>query len=711
MYKYLSFLLVIFHISNINASELRQSKGTEQSVFCNSHFELLIDSTGKKDISTILKSNDFITRPDFLNFGLSDVTIWLKLDLSKLDLKDKERIIIENATLDFIAFYQTSQSRVISSDTVSTYNHFYKRKHHVQIPVFDLQNIDSFDNVIYFQIKSNTPLLVPTYIGNNQEISNRISNKELFEGIYLGIILAIFLYNLFIFISSKDKDYFYYVVYLITIGFTQLVLLGYLYRLFPNYNPFISKYLIVFSGIIVGAAVVEFTRNFLRIKRQSKNMNSILNGFIVIYIISAILTAFGMSSVAYNIVNAVAGIGGITLLIMSIVLLKRGSKQAKFFIVGWSVFLGCVIIYVVKDYGSIPYNSFTKHALLYGSAFEAIVFSFALADKLNIFRKEKEQARANEIHALKETQELIKNQNIILEEKIEVRTHEIQEVNDNLNLTLNDLKSAQNQLVNSEKMASLGQLTAGIAHEINNPINFVSSNISPLRLDLNDLYSLLDKYSEIENNDSLEEKLNKIEAFKKEIDLDFIKKEIEELISGIDEGARRTREIVKGLRNFSRLDEGDLKKANINDGIKSTLAILKSEMNKIITIELNLEDNMILDCFPGKLNQVFLNIINNSIYAVLHNNRAEKIITISTFLEDDDIYISIKDNGLGIPESIINKVFDPFFTTKDVGEGTGLGLSIVYTIIKSHNGHVIINTKAGQETEFLLKLPRNSKIG
>lgn len=258
-------------------------------------------------------------------------------------------------------------------------------------------------------------------------------------------------------------------------------------------------------------------------------------------------------------------------------------------------------------------------------------------------------------------------------------------------------------------MASLGQLTAGIAHEINNPINFVTSNIRPLRRDMNDLTEMIQKFEEIIPENATEIK-DKLKAIKKEMDFDYLKEEINVLISGMEEGAFRTAEIVKGLRTFSRLDESDLKKVNINEGIDSTLILLNSSMGGRIELIRNYDEDALLECYPGKLNQVFMNILNNAIQAIHgKDGHGSGKLTITTKSEGNVVKIGIRDTGPGMDEATKEKIFDPFFTTKPVGQGTGLGLSIVYSIIESHKGSIAIDTAPGRGTEFILTLPKLHK--
>jgi hypothetical protein len=343
-----------------------------------------------------------------------------------------------------------------------------------------------------------------------------------------------------------------------------------------------------------------------------------------------------------------------------------------------------------------------------GSAIEAMLLSFALADKINIFRREKEESQAQALKALEENQRIIREQNVILEKKVDARTHELKLSNEGLEVAMIELKDAQSKLVEKEKMASLGQLTAGIAHEINNPINFVTANVKPLN---RDVYILLEAIQELEqmatSNASNEEKKRLIEDYKMEIDFDYLKMEIDQLLLGIGDGASRTAEIVKGLRIFSRLDEDDLKKADINEGLDSTMVIANNLLNNIIKLKKNYSNLPLVECYPGKLNQVFLNIISNAIYAInkRYGEAEGGVLTISTEADHDFVIIKIADNGIGMDENTKKRLFEPFFTTKDVGEGTGLGLSISYNTIKKHDGLVVVNSELNVGTEFVIKLP------
>lgn len=274
------------------------------------------------------------------------------------------------------------------------------------------------------------------------------------------------------------------------------------------------------------------------------------------------------------------------------------------------------------------------------------------------------------------------------------------EKNDQLRAVVAQLEAAQMQLLQADKMASIGQLAAGVAHEINNPIGYVHSNLSSLQTYLDDLFKILKLY------DSNQQQLaaREIEALKKlreEIDYAYLIEDIPLLMQQSREGISRVQKIVTDLREFSHASTGGMQASDLHQGIRSTLNIVQNEFKNKAEVVLSFGDLPLVVCNLGQLNQVFLNLIINACHAIATQGH----IFISTGVELQNIWIKITDDGAGIEPQNLPRVFDAFFTTKPVGKGTGLGLSLSYSIIKSHHGSIAVSSVVGEGTTFVVTLP------
>jgi signal transduction histidine kinase len=271
-----------------------------------------------------------------------------------------------------------------------------------------------------------------------------------------------------------------------------------------------------------------------------------------------------------------------------------------------------------------------------------------------------------------------------------------------LNQALNEIQETQSQLIQTEKMSSLGQMVAGIAHEINNPVSFIHGNIQYLNNYVQDLVKLVLLYQQEYPKSTVE-----IQNFIKKIELEFLLEDLDKIVLSMANGTERITNIVSSLRNFARLDESDMKNVDLHEGIESTLIILNSKFINEIEIIKQYSDLPKVTCFPGILNQVFLNIINNAADALLSQKSlvGKQIVIQTEKLTENQISIKIRDNGPGIQSEIQGQIFDPFFTTKPVGKGTGLGLSISYQIIQKHHGKIMLASEVGKGTEFTIILP------
>jgi two-component system NtrC family sensor kinase len=298
--------------------------------------------------------------------------------------------------------------------------------------------------------------------------------------------------------------------------------------------------------------------------------------------------------------------------------------------------------------------------------------------------------------------------NTELEERVQLRTEQLSKKNNELETAYEELKHTQAKLVHTEKLASLGQLAAGVAHEINNPIAFITSNLATLTEYVAAYQSLIEHYdeyvehsSELVTRSDLKDLKQKIETIKSKEDLEYINNDIESLLTETIVGTNRVSIIVAGLRDFSHRDNGELEQVDMNECIESALTIANNQVKYKCKVKKELSPLPLLACNKGKMNQVLLNFIINASQSIVN----EGTITIRSIPKENEVIIEISDDGEGIKKENINKLFDPFFTTKPVGQGTGLGLSISHGIIEEHHGYITVESEVGVGTTFQVHLP------
>lgn len=644
-----------------------------------------------------------IHKMDVFNLGFRSDTIVLGLDLSP-NLEGSEGpqyLEINNPSFRSVELYRAKPDGTLVFCGREGTDYKGSNSFGNPNPTFKIDD-DTGDWLPYVVLKiySKEPIRFTGILTPEDDFNSSFNKRTVFIDIYIGIMLALFFYNLFLYFSVLDDLYLYYSIYVLFIALAQLSISGHTYWYFLYQNPLLYEISIVGFTSIAGVFAIPFVRLFLNTKKQVPNFDWLLKLIWASYIITFIVRLLGGVSLSYHITDVNGVVVVITFFSIGIILARRGIRSASYFLIAWSFFLLGIGFYVFQPQGVLNLGFYANLPMLIGTALEAILLSLALADRINVLKKEKEEEQAERLMVLAEKEQLVREQNSMLEKKVLLRTDELEQA-------LRNLQNTQSQLVNQEKMASLGQLTAGIAHEINNPINFVSSNITPLKRDIKDIMEIIDFYRSTAETEFSPGAQKEAKELEEELELEYVLDEIHQLLKGMDDGARRTVEIVKGLRLFSRVDEQDVKKVDIHDGINSTLILLNSTMPTKVRIIREFGELPLVECLAGKINQVFMNIINNAVHALgdhLDENK-DPYVLIRTKTIGDMVSIEIIDNGPGMPENVKKRIFEPFFTTKAVGKGTGLGLSIVYSIIENHKGKLEVITEEGQGTTFKIILP------
>ncbi len=682
----------------------------ETKLLTHNYFFELEDPTGTYKIQDIISNTNFHPISSSLPIlSYSKSIIWLKFVLRNKTTRAFVPINIGPGVIDNFDIYYADPDQ--SKQIIMLISNFPLRDSKLIKQNNTFINCIIFpDSVrtIYLRVRSSAPGIIPIQISSANEYFKSSDFNNIVAGGFIGIVLIMVFYNLMLYTIVKDLSYLYYVFYIIFLGLSQLFLRGYGITFFLTKKVILNNFFIPFTRIFFGYSILLFTSEFLQLKQTLKSYYKFYYLLYALYTVALVAIITSHVLFAYNFITYTSVITALSLLCIGGWLYFRGFKPAKYFMLGWGIFLVSILMSVARSRGYIIHNDFTVNIVLYTSSIELILFSIALADKISFYRRQTIEMQQLSLNIAKENERLITEQNILLESEVNARTNQLIQTNQNLSATIENLQSTQTKLIETEKMASLGQLTAGIAHEINNPINFVGSNVKPLRLDFLEIFSLLDKYKEAGEKPDRKELFELANQYKKNIDVEFLKKEIITLLDGIEEGAYRTAEIVQSLRTFSRTDEKILKLIDINKAVLNTLILLRSSIPYNIVMKPMLNKLPLLNCYPGKINQVLVNLINNGIQAIrIKENQISESISITTSDSPEYIIIQITDTGVGMNKEVKQKIFDPFFTTKGVGEGTGLGLSIVFGIIEDHKGKIEVQSEPDKGSTFIISLPKN----
>lgn len=708
---FLLFLSILLGFSSFGQKSLYVEDGFSSQVLSDEIF-YFIDESNSLSLTEVKREsfiqND-VARP---NFGFVDGALWIRISLNNLSEQENFILQLNQPLIDSLSFYQLDENeRIVKTALLGEAVPLEQREipdRYLMVP-FELD--EQAQGTVYLKVNTVEPIEMPLYVNSVEGSYRMMRISDMMLAAYFGLIFVMFLYNLFIYFSVKDKSYLLYVIYILILGITQATLEGYTYMYLWPSNYWLSSRSVYIFTCLTSITSVLFLRDFLQTRIYTPRMHRMSYFVILAFIGILIASLIDVNKVLHQTAQIGIGIVAIFIFISSILVFRKGYTPAKYFLLAWFILIVGIMVFSLQNAGIIPSNPVTIYMLQFGSAIETVLLSFALADRINILKREKAISQAQALESSMENERIVREQNVLLEDKVKVRTADLESSNSQLTVTLDDLKNTQSKLVSAEKMASLGQLTAGVAHEINNPINFVSANITPLKYDVEDLIKVIDLYDEIDEQSDFESKKKEVESLKKEIDLDFVKVEIQQLLDGIQDGASRTAEIVKGLKNFSHLDEANLKPIDLNEGIESTLVLVKSEIPDSTEIIKKYGDITMVECLGGKINQVFMNVITNAMQSLSKVDiTAKRELTIETWQDDDFVYSRFIDTGLGMTPEVMEHIFEPFYTTKDVGEGTGLGLSISFNIIQTHNGDILVESTPNEGATFTIKLPRVANI-
>ena len=475
------------------------------------------------------------------NFGSTLLPVWCKF-IVRNNTNQKLILGIDNSQIEWLDLFVSKNGEIVQR-SISAYEPFNNRQFLLNNAFFRLSLPKDSVATYYLRLETLTGLQFPVTIYTQEALLENEQSKNLIYGIYIGIMIIMILYNLLIYFSIRSLSYLLYVLYIAFMMLTNLIDKGLAFQFLWPQAPGINHYINII-GCCTGIFAILFSISFLRIYRFTKRLHKVLKIIIFFYIATILIILFKERYIGLIMTEVISVVASLLLFTSGIIIYRKGFKPALYYLFGWTFLLVGVNILILKDFNVVPFNDFTSNGMILGSAIEALLLSLALGSRINLYKKEKEKANSKALRSLEEQRKLIHGQNIMLEKKVAERTVALKQSNQELTDAYQNLKDAEAQLIQSEKMASLGELTAGIAHEIQNPLNFVNN------------FSEVNKELLVEMQDELE-KGNIADA--KVIAGDLIANE-----EKISHHGKRADAIVKGMLQHSRSSSGKKEPTNIN---------------------------------------------------------------------------------------------------------------------------------------------------
>ncbi len=668
------------------------------------------------------------------SFGFSSSAFWLKFDMCKSQsLNDKAILEVNYPLLDSLTLFGVAGRTVVynvhTGDSIS----FAQRPENHRNFLFRLPYREKEDLRFYLRVQTESAIQVPLKLFTSTGYFIHNQRALLVQGAYFGIIMAMMVYNAFLFLTLREWPYFLYVFFTISYFCFQSVYQGFFQQFVSDTVWWQNHSLLVFGFISIFFANL-FADSFLQLPASNPPISRILRGIGFVSIPAAALAFSLQSALMVKVMLAFAMSSSLLIMIAGVKLWLIGHLPARIFTVAWSTLLFSFVLTSINKFGLVPRTFWTENIMQIGGVLEVVLLSIALGERINHEKhqrilveqrlssslEEEVRARTLELH---QTMEQLESGNTILEtqqEKLKSALQEISENHKELEQTYHALQYAQMQLLQAEKMQSVGRLAAGVAHEINTPIQFVGDNGRFILESMADLEKLMRVYERVieivATGEDATDLVKEAKAIADEIDLDYLRTEIPQAINQSLEGIDRIANIVRAMKEFSHPGSNEKSPTDLNRAIENTATVCRHEWKYHAELRLDLDPELpLIPCLAGEINQAFLNLIVNAAHTVQYLAKAgslEKgLIQISTQVEGEYVVVRVRDNGMGIPEAILTKIFEPFFTTKEVGQGTGQGLAIVYsTIVDKHGGTIEVESELGKGTTFIISLPIDKQV-
>lgn len=663
------------------------------------HLRYFVDPTGTLGIDEVaaLPDSAFLpTHSDTPNFSFTKAHYWLRFRVHWAAPDQPGYALWQQYALtDYITLFRPDRDSPTGWKAYTTGDqiHFGQRDFPTRAFGFRLYPEPGATHTYFMRVSGAGTLYLDMDIASLPAAMAHSESRHLVYGLYYGALLALLLYNLVLFALLREGVYLYYIAYVGFLGLTFFDLNGLAFRyLWPD-TPEMNTWFLVFTFASF-LSLAQFTRRFLNLPQEWRLLDWVFRLFMLANAVLVVAVFMAPPERLYSSSQYITLAAAALCFTAAVGLWWRGFKPARYFAIASLAFLAGLVIYALQNFGLVPTSLFTNYAVQIGSSLEMVLLSFALADRINLIKAEKESAEEGA------RQQLLEH-NQTLEMRVHDRTRELADSLRAVSEKHDQLLATQQQLVQAEKMSSLGGLVAGVAHEINNPANFTRIAADNLQRDIARLHDFLHGLTTPDSDPAL----------LAELDARFDK--LATQLALIHDGTDRLARIVGDLRSFSRTDEAEAKVARPDDGLAATLNLVRAQYGTDIDIRLEQRNpGMEGLCYPAALNQVFMNLAVNACQAILANaggrHPAGTLSVTTQRVEEDGLPLweaVFEDDGCGMSESTRARIFEPFFTTKDVGQGTGLGLSVSYGIVRKHHGSIDVRSTPGAGSRFTLRLP------
>lgn len=659
------------------------------------HVEILEDADRSFTIQDVALRNFQPAPQNVPNFGLTESVYWIRFRFVDSSTQHPWLVNLDFPLLDEIHFYRAHDSTIERIVVTGRRFAFATRPVPHRTFVFLLPYPVDPDDVFYLRVETEDTMILPLVLTTASDFQRTKDVERLTLGAYYGIMAAMFLYNLFLFLSLRDRSYFYYVAFVGTMAIFTMYQNGLAYEWMPvvRLDPFLSSLSAVFA--------IQFARNFLVTARHTPTLDRILKILAGGAIVSIVLSLAPYRIAIWGgIVIAIFALP--TFITAAVLTVRQGFTPGRFFLIAWLALLFGAATNAFMSIGWMENNWFTFYGVQLGSAAETVLLALGLASRIHRLRRDKEAAERELLQTrLNHQKELVEK----LESMVAERTALLSRQKNDLEEALKKIHDTEMQLIQSAKMSALGQLVAGIAHEINNPITFIYSNLHHLENYIDILKRLIERLDEGPAKKPLA-------ALKREVDYDDLVDDLNRVMRSYRSGAQRIKDIVSDLREFSHSEDSVLNDLNVNAELDMLAKLFLPQYTDDIRVHREFNDVPTCRCRTGQISQVFLNLLINAADAVQTFNRTTGrthgnvwIRTESVMQSPPVIRVTIKDDGGGIDASVRDKIFNPFFTTKPVGRGTGLGLPISYRLVENHHGRLYFKTVENEGSEFIVELP------